>query len=239
MYRIIFALFLAGCASNTVVPENQDKASLEKKVEVVQNEKKEVKIVYKSYDECRKLDNAKSYKKSFSCYTDISKNEDVKGYIGLAKAYHYGNGVKKDLERAVLNYEKAAELGDDQSALMLGSMYESGLLEGGINDEKAFYWYEKSGLNGNAKAAFALSSLYVKGKGVQKDSAKSIYWLEVAAERGVPLAQYLIGESYYKRYLLTKNNEFLLKSKDLLEKSSKQGDNRANELLKVVDDLLK
>ncbi len=58
---------------------------------------------------------------------------------------------------------------------------------------KAFeYWTEAAAL-GNMSAHYYLSILYMKGEGVEKDTKKEVYHLEVAAIGGHPEARYNLG----------------------------------------------
>ncbi len=45
---------------------------------------------------------------------------------------------------------------------------------------------------GNADAQFLLGACYYKGKGVEQDHAKAVYWFEKAAEQGYVYAQYIL-----------------------------------------------
>ena len=118
---------------------------------------------------------------------------------GLAKYYREGIGVEKDeaeaerlekrsvakhrknQEEAVKWYKKAAELGDANAAICLGSCYEDG--EGvEKNYEEAVKWYKKAVEldNTNANAATVLGLCCY----IEKNYSEAIKWLEKAVELG-------------------------------------------------------
>ncbi len=49
---------------------------------------------------------------------------------------------------------------------------------------------------GDAKAQFALGTMYRDGQGVQRDYAKALRWWQKAAEQGIVDAQYALGNIY-------------------------------------------
>ena len=60
----------------------------------------------------------------------------------LAYRYYDGNGIKKDLKKAVYWFIKAAEQGDDAAQVRLGTCYVEGI---GVerNHEQGLYWIKK------------------------------------------------------------------------------------------------
>eukprot|EP00984_Skeletonema_dohrnii_P009713 scaffold3733_cov77-Skeletonema_dohrnii-CCMP3373.AAC.2 len=58
---------------------------------------------------------------------------------------------------------------------------------------KAFEYLTKAARLGNAAAHYHLSVMYLKGKGVEKDEKKEVYYLEEAAIAGHPSARYNLG----------------------------------------------
>jgi len=62
-------------------------------------------------------------------------------------------------------------------------MYSNG--EGVLTDKKqAFYWYQKSAEQGDAKAQWALGFMYSNGEGVLTDKKKAAYWVRKSYENG-------------------------------------------------------
>lgn len=85
--------------------------------------------------------------------------------------------------------------------------------------EKAFALYHKSALSGDAKAQSALSYLYANGLGVQKDTKKSVEWLEKSANNANVNAQYDLGMFYLNGNNVPQDSK---KASEFLTKASEQ-----------------
>lgn len=55
---------------------------------------------------------------------------------------------------------------------------------------------KEAALAGDAKAQLALSAMYQKGSGVDKDPSESVAWLRKSADQGNPQAQARLGDAY-------------------------------------------
>lgn len=66
-------------------------------------------------------------------------------------------------EAAILYYERAARLNNDQAQSKLGSIYEHGLYSESMNFARAFDYYEQAAINNNAKAMLGLCRLNNRG----------------------------------------------------------------------------
>ena len=108
---------------------------------------------------------------------------DVKAQYRLGEMYEHGNGVKKDIGRAVRWYRAAAEHGNSDAQCKLGWMCELGV-GSQQNLLEAREWYLKAAEQGDAIAQFALGNLYEDGRGVQQNRAEAIKWLKMAAKQG-------------------------------------------------------
>ena len=62
--------------------------------------------------------------------------------------------------------------------------------------ERAFTFYTKAAEQGDPISQYNLGVMYKDGKGVNKDRAKAIFWLEKASNEGLVEAQYLTGLYY-------------------------------------------
>ena len=121
-------------------------------------------------------------------------NDAEKQYI-LASKYHSGNGVVKDIKKAIRLYEKAGEKNHLQSQLNLGVLF----LEGKYiskNYNKALYWFEKAAKNGNVDAQYNTGVLYNRGRGTQINIGKAIFWYKEAAKQDYISAMYNLGVLY-------------------------------------------
>jgi len=219
--KVILLMFLAACSSTASPQKKVLKPDVETTAISPENE----------YKNCAKYDKKGDYDMALACYTRLADGGYQKAYLGLAKAYEYGNGVKKNTNKAMRYYEKAAEGGTAEAAMRLASEYSNGAIK---NDAKAFKWYKKAAENGNASAAFALSHMYAAGKGITKSEENSKYWLTISAANGFPHAQYLMGSMEYNRYQMNKDAEALTKAKMWLQKAAGQGNSDAKKMLKTL-----
>ena len=144
---------------------------------------------------------------------------DADAQFNLGLCYYIGEGVDKDLEKAVYWYSKAAEQGRASAQFNLGICYENG--EGVDKDlEKAVYWYTKAAEQGDADAQGNLGLCYENGEGVTKDHEKAMYWCSKAALKGNATAQSNLGKYYYDGEGVTKDSK---KAVDRYTKSAQQG----------------
>ncbi len=115
--------------------------------------------------------------------------------FSLGSMYHKGEGIPKDLAKAVEWYQKAATQGDAFAQSALGGMYHKG--EGVPEDvAKAIEWYQKAAAQGNASAQFNLGFMYYRGKGVSNDVPRAAEWYQKAAAQGDGPAQIMLGTMY-------------------------------------------
>ena len=106
-------------------------------------------------------------------------------YIG--KAHNYGDyGFEKDAKRAVLWYEKAADLGCDEAIARLAHIYYNGFgVEKDTEKGKALY-FELANNHNCPYAACELGEILIKeAKGEHNETrSKGIFWLQKAARQG-------------------------------------------------------
>lgn len=124
----------------------------------------------------------------------------------------------RDLEQAIYWLEKAtqhAEVGSE-AAFALAELYSkeqkiyrspTQVYTQPANLEKARYWYEQSALLGNKNAQLELGVIYLKAKGVPKDSVQGFKWILMAAENGNSTAAQIIGLMYDTGEGVTQSNE--------------------------------
>lgn len=85
--------------------------------------------------------------------------DDPAALLDLARRYHQGQGVPRDLARAAGLYERAAQLGNPDAQFALGNLY---LLGEGVpqDDDWAFTWYRAAAKQGHALAQKNVSEFY-------------------------------------------------------------------------------
>lgn len=144
-----------------------------------------------------------------------------------AFAYYNGNGVQKDLRRAVEVFEKSAKNGDASAQGMLGLMYLDG--EGvRANKVTGAQWLERSARQGNTVAEGVLGRLYIDGEGVGRNYTTAYMYLKRASNKGYVPAQRDLGILYYFGEGVRKDRG---KGIELIEKSAAAGDEGAKRLL--------
>ncbi len=123
---------------------------------------------------------------------------DAEAQCDLGVCHEFGNGVEKDLVKAVEWYRRAAEQGLPRAQYNLGVCYEFGK---GMwkHMPSAIEWYTKAAEQGYAEAQCNLAVCFEFGTGVtgvMKNTAKAVEWYRRAAEQGLPRAQCNLGVCY-------------------------------------------
>ena len=130
--------------------------------------------------------------------TDLEKCQDgdFKICAELGKAYYYGNGVTKDINKAIQLYEKACDGGEVLRCSDLGYAYNKG--EEVTKDfNKAAHFYQKACDGGVMGGCFNLSLAYKTGKGVTKDFNKAVQLYQKACDGGEMKGCLNLGSIYY------------------------------------------
>ena len=107
--------------------------------------------------------------------------------------------------------QNAAEKGDVLSQYTLGNLYagvnfsyskdeipmrEYTMVGEYANDAKATYWWLQAAEQNHPGAMGNLGSYYLEGRGVTKNQYKGCYWIQRAANLGVPFHQRRLGDLY-------------------------------------------
>jgi hypothetical protein len=95
--------------------------------------------------------------------------------LNYALALQRGEGVEKDVAKAIELLKEAAELGNAEAMNAYGMCFYSG--DGVAKDAaEAVKWYRASAARGFAPAMDNLSSCYNLGVGVRKDEKEGLAW---------------------------------------------------------------
>ena len=109
----------------------------------------------------------------------------------VAAAYATGQGVEKDVKKALTWYRKAAARGLPMAQYRLGTMYEKGR---GVSKDRAAarIWYSRAAVKGNRKAMHNLAVMNAEGgdDGTKPDFTKAAQWFRKAAELGLTDSQF-------------------------------------------------
>jgi len=126
-----------------------------------------------------------------------AQNGSAEAQYQLAQAYETGDGVPKDLAKAIDWYKKAADQGHAEAQFRLAQAYETGEgVKQGKNLAEAMKWYQKAADQGYAPAQFRIASAYETGNGVKKDLSEAVKWYKKAADQGNAEAQYKLAQAY-------------------------------------------
>ena len=94
----------------------------------------------------------------------------------------------KNYAAAYRDFSNLADTGDARAQTILGIMYTYG--EGvHVDDEQAFYWYQKAAQQEYPPAQFNLGIILLKGSGTPEEKRQARYWLEKAAASGFERAE--------------------------------------------------
>lgn len=104
-------------------------------------------------------------------------------------------GVPRDSRLATRHFESAAEAGHPWARFRLAQMFDVA----GTNRARSLELKTAAANAGVAEAAALLGTQYREGRGgVPRDAAEAARWFTVAAENGVPEAQYNLGLMHYR-----------------------------------------
>ena len=144
--------------------------------------------------------------------------------------YEFGEGVEKDLAKAVELYQASADQNDSTGQWRLGYMYEYG---DGIEKDfaKAVELYQDSAEQGNAEGQRCLGVMYYNGMGVEKDYNKALDLFQSSAEQGNAEGQRCLGVMYDNGVVVNKDYN---KALDLFQSSAEQGNAEAQYCLGMM-----
>lgn len=116
----------------------------------------------------------------------------------LAGRFYSGDGVEKDVKKAVALWTEMAELGEGNAQDSLAKCYYTG---DGVKKDlmKTVFWITKAAEQGHSEAQCFLAMLYATGEGVGLDSIKAVLWATKAAEQGDAKAKNLLTALQQKK----------------------------------------
>lgn len=143
---------------------------------------------------------AKDHSKAFNYFLESAQKGfgSAKDYLG--DCYYYGYGTPIDYEEAARWYKDAADNhGIGNSAHSLAFMYFNG--DGVEKDErKAVDYFLIAAHAGITQAQCIISDEYRSGRFFQQDYEEARKWMERAATKGDPEAQFMLGRYYVGGY---------------------------------------
>lgn len=136
----------------------------------------------------------------------------------LGKIYRDGQGVEKDVQKAVELFTLAAMQGNSFAAFALGKMYLSDDPTLSRNVAAALKWITNAAEHGNQFAQYYLGKLLLKGTDdISQDTNSALRWLLASVEQGNVHAEYALAMAYLKGESVPKDS---LKAMELLKRAS-------------------
>ncbi|QHS59128.1 SEL1-like repeat protein [Chitinophaga agri] len=131
-------------------------------------------------------------------YAALPEEEIVTdAYTPVEELYNIGVDAynRQDYQSAIDHYTLAAERGYGYAMNNLAHIHY--MIDGYVDPDKAFYWYEKGAAAGNTNAINGLSLCYQNGIGTAPDIDKAIELLLLAADDGLAVAHNNLGYLLY------------------------------------------
>ena len=138
----------------------------------------------------------------------------------LGKKYRDGQGVERNIQKAVELFTLAAKQGNSFAAFALGKMYLSNDASLPRDGATALNWITYASERGNQFAQCYLGKLLLKGAdGIPQDTNAALRWLRASVEQGNVYAEYALAMAYLNGKIVPKDN---LKALELLRHASSQ-----------------
>lgn len=120
------------------------------------------------------LDYSEQNEAAASWFRQAAEQGEPEGMFGLARMYAAGEGVSKDLARAVELYQQAADNGHTRSLIVLATAYEEGGLGLDADPATALALWQQGADRGDPGPTTRLARAYRNGElGLAPDPAKA------------------------------------------------------------------
>lgn len=114
----------------------------------------------------------------------------------LGEHFESGEGVERDMKRAIECFETAAKAGYNPAQSKLGYIYKNDTAF--LDSERSIYWNNKAAENGDMRALCNLGLAYEFGNGVEKDPKKAFDLYQQSARLGYDRGMYNLAFCYMK-----------------------------------------
>jgi len=157
-----------------------------------------------------------SDEKQFGEFMRQAKNGDPEAQFAIGHCYEHGLYTKKDVGEAFTWYGESSKGKYRHGIFSLGQC-----LEHGIGCEKdvarAVKCYQEAIERGSVDAYVGYGLCLFNGRGVAVNQELGARYLQIAAEKDQPVAQWIVGELLYKGLVLNQDKK---KARALLEKAA-------------------
>ncbi|MBO5684422.1 MAG: sel1 repeat family protein [Akkermansia sp.] len=136
---------------------------------------------------------ASAYAKAYHIYSNQAEAEDSESLYWQGYMELNGLGCTQQAEAGINNLETAASRGILAAAYQLFKVYTQGIGTAANAQKALTYATQLADQGKDAQMAYVVADAYLKGKGVEMDTAKGMQYLEKAVAGQVPAALYHRG----------------------------------------------
>jgi len=138
----------------------------------------------------------KNYELALVQINNAMEKGNLKAYVVLADLYITGEGVKKNINKAISLLESVGEKGDLEMMRHVGTEYFE--REEIRNVQQGLDWLNKAAGGGDAVSMCILGDIYLKGVyGVDVDKQKGLQWFRKAAAQQDSYGQAMVAKLYF------------------------------------------
>lgn len=147
------------------------------------------------------------FKEAFKYYELAAKQKDPIALNNLGSLYFNGIGTERDIKKALVLFESASALGNDNASLNLAFIYLTGGTKNEERNTKAMELFQKAADEGNKIAQFMVGYAYYKGFVLPQDYQKAFQSVRAAAidDAKIDEAQMILSDMYAKGEGITQN----------------------------------
>lgn len=185
--------------------------------------RKDYKTAWQFYDWAKACmdKNGENYNPEFAVklFTEAANGGITVAKYKLGKIFLNGDGVEKDIPKAIEWLKQAAVEENEFAEYVLGRLF----LKGEEVEKDIFAAEEyllKSASRRNKYAAYLLGKEYLSGENFGKDAMKAVEYLELAAEKDFEPAEYILGKEYLRGENFPKDVQ---KAIDYLKRAAEKG----------------
>lgn len=120
-------------------------------------------------------------KAAFKALLELARDGNTEATFKVAQCYENGYGRAADMDKAVYWYKRAAEQGQTDAMLWLGTHF---LEDGSLDEKAAFKWFSAASEKGDLDARYMAGNMMFRGQGVAKNVDEAIRIVRSAAVEG-------------------------------------------------------
>lgn len=210
--------------SETPTVEETSAAPTDKEIEKSEKKsRKDYKTAWQFYDWAKACTdkNGENYNPEFAVklFVEAANGGITVAKYKLGKMFLNGDGVEKNIPKAVEWLKQAAMEENEFAEYALGRLYLQGneIEKDTISAED---YLLKSVSRGNKYAAYLLGKEYLCGENFDKNTLKAVEYLKLAAEKDFEPAEYILGKEYLRGENFPKDVQ---KAIDYLKRAAEKG----------------